>query len=122
MGPGSFGGFAIFLVVAVITGVIGYLARQQSKIKRQIEEDRRARERAELEALAGIAPGVTGAPPQIIPGTTPEITPSTTPIITPGLTPHHPHSPHDTGGHTLPDAGGPPGGFDGGGHSDGGHH
>jgi hypothetical protein len=108
----GFTGFAIFVVLAVITGAIGLLAVQQSKLRRQIEETRRERERAELATLGGIDPTVTDIPPVITPGGPAVSAPDTTPTITPGATPHHPHS--------TPDAGPSPGGFDAGGHHGGG--
>jgi hypothetical protein len=122
MDPTSFAGFAILVVVAGITGVIGYLAVQQGKLKRQIEQSRLQREREELAALTGVDPSVlptglqSGAPPVITPGgTTPGTISGDAPRIEPGGTPHHPHSPHDGGGAH--------GGFDGGGSAGtGGHH
>jgi len=117
MDSAGFTGFAVFVVLAIITGTIGYLAVQQSKLKRQIEEGRRQREREELAAIGGIDSSLTGVPPVITPGGAPASVPDSTPTITPGSTPHHPHS--------TPDAGGSHGGFDAGGHhggGGGGHH
>ena len=94
MDSGSFNGIAVFLVLAVITGVITYLAVQQSKIKRQIEEDRRKRERDELTALGGISPTTTGMAPRMAPGDIPDITPQSLPKITPGGTPNVPPGLH----------------------------
>jgi hypothetical protein len=126
----SFNGPAIFLVLAVITGVFGYLAVMQSKVKKQIEESRRERERADLATLGTtfipappiVPPDVT---PTIEPGAITDITPSSLPKITPGGTP-----PPDTGGHPhstppTPDSGGTwsgGSGFDTGGDAGGGHH
>ena len=93
MEPGSFGGIAMFLVVGVITGVIGYLAMQQSKIKKQIDESRREREREELAALANIPPpAYTPTPPDVSPEIIADITPASLPKITPGGTPAAPRS------------------------------
>ncbi len=87
MDPG-FGGFAVFIVVAVITGVIGYLAVQQSKIKREIEESRRQREREELASLGSLIPPTQISTPQSPPSTIPEIKPGGTPInLPPGQAP-----------------------------------
>ncbi len=87
----AFSGFAIFVVMAVITGLIGYLAVQQGKIKRQIEESRKQREREELATLAGVDP--TGLPSGVPPVITPGATSPSAPLIQPGGTPLPPHSP-----------------------------
>jgi uncharacterized membrane protein YgcG len=130
----GFNGLAVFIVLAVITGVMCYLAVMQSRVKKQIEESRRERESAELTALGTtIIPTTPITPPDVAPGLITDITPSSLPKITPGGTP-----PPDTGSqhHTSPpptDSGGPwsggsgfetgggSSGGDGGGHS-GGHH
>ena len=97
MDSGGFSGIAVFLVLAVITGVIGWLAVQQSKIKRQIEEDRRERERNEL---AGMTAATPSAPPEVGHGSIPDITPQSLPKITPGGTPPpDARSHHHGGGH-----------------------
>jgi hypothetical protein len=118
----AFTGFAIFVIMALVTGVIGYLAVQQGKIRRQIEAGRRQREREELAALAGVDPAglPPDAPPVITPGTTIPGAISGAPLIEPGGTPlpHHPHpSPDGGASHGGHEAGGHPGGG-----SDGGHH
>jgi hypothetical protein len=88
----GFNGVAVFLVLAVITGIFGYLAVMQSRVKKQIEESRRERERVDLTDLGNtlistppIAPPDTT--PTIEPAATPEIAPSSLPKITPGGTP-----------------------------------
>ncbi len=116
----GFGGFAAFIALAVVTGVIVFLAWSQAKIKREIEESRRLRERDELAALGRSVPGVPGTfvPPPDASGSIPEITPGGTPAPHP----HHPHHPgpiHDPGTSSMPDTGSHHGGFDGGGHSGG---
>jgi hypothetical protein len=122
----GFNGVAIFIVLAVVTGVIGYLAVLQSKVKKQIEESRRERERAELTTLgATFVPTTPVAPSDatsVEPGTITDITPASLPKITPGGTP-----PPETGGHhhstpPSPDSGTWSGGsgFDAG--SGGSHH
>ncbi len=102
----SFNGIAIFLVLAVFTGVIGYLAVQQSKIKKQIEESRRLRERDDLAGLGGPAafvPTTPSAPPDVSQEIIPDITPSSLPKITPGGTPPVPPSrPRNPGGASSP--------------------
>ncbi|HEX4139775.1 MAG TPA: hypothetical protein VHY09_05465 [Candidatus Methylacidiphilales bacterium] len=122
MESGGFNGIAVFIVLAVITGVIGYLAMLQAKVKRQIEESRRQRERDDLAAMGGTVPSAPSAPPDVAPGKIADITPHTLPKITPGGTPpsHHPHQPHDAGTSHPQDTGGHHGGFDGGGHHGGG--
>ncbi len=112
MDSDGFNGVAIFLVLAVVTGIIGYLAMLQFKVKKQIEESRREREResADLTALgAALVPPPSIPPPDVAPGAIPDITPSSLPMITPGGTPppepggtHHPNiivlPPPDAGG------------------------
>ena len=105
----GFNGVAVFLVLAVITGIFGYLAVMQSKVKKQIEESRRDRERADLTDLGNtFIPAPPIAPPDttptIEPSVTPEITPSSLPKITPGGTPTVPPP------RLLPDPDQPPGG------------
>jgi hypothetical protein len=105
----GFNGVAVFIVLAVITGIFGYLAVMQSKVKKQIEESRRQRERADLTDLGNmVVPTTPVAPPDttptIVPAATPEIPPSTLPKITPGGTPTVPPP------RLLPDPDQPPGG------------
>jgi hypothetical protein len=112
----NFGGFAAFLVFAVITGVIGFLAVQQGKIKRDIEARRRKREQEDLIALGGIDPNAPNLP---------NVQPTD---ITPGAPSHHApeigdHG-HDPGASSNPPSSDSGGTWSGSGGSDGGggHH
>jgi hypothetical protein len=112
MGPGTFGSFAVFVILAAITAAIAYLAAQQSKIKHQIDERRREQERDQVAALGGVAPTTPATPPDVGPRPTPEAARSSLPIITPGGTPVPPArpplrllDPPDTSEHQPPDAG-----------------
>ena len=142
----GFNGVAVFLVLAVITGIFGYLAVMQSRVKKQIEESRRERESADLTDLGNtLAPTTLITPPDntptIEPAASPDTTPSSLPKITTGGTPtippprllpdpdvnhpssgpHHPTSPSPDSGGTW--SGGS--GFDSGStgsDTSGGHH
>jgi hypothetical protein len=124
----NFGGFAIFVIFATVTGVIGFLALQQGKIKRDIEESRRKREREDLIAMSGIDP-TSANPPTVTPT---DITPGPHPPHTPGPDGSHGHAPgHSHGSGSAPSSDSPGtwsggGGFDsgsgGGTDSGGGHH
>jgi hypothetical protein len=113
----GFNGLAVFIIVAVITGVLCYLAVMQSRVKKQIEESRRERERAELiPANTAFIPPTSSFPPNIGRDVINDVTPSSLPIITAGGTP--PPEP-DSGDTESGESGAS--GSDGGGHS-GGHH
>jgi hypothetical protein len=87
----------VFIIFVAVSGVILFLAMQQAKIKKQIEENRRQLGDPTL-------PGASASDP---------MTPN--PLIDPPPGPSSHHSPDAGGHHGGHDAGG---GFDGG----GGHH
>ncbi len=118
----GFNGLAVFIVVAVITGVLCYLAVMQSRVKKQIEESRRERERAELiPANTPFIPTTLGVPPNIGRDVINDVTPSSLPIITTGGTlPPEPDSGDSESGGSGLDSDSGALGSDGGGHS-GGH-
>jgi len=98
----------LLVIFAVITAVFIFLAVQQARIKRQIEENRRKSEDPLLGDPTLLFPdGGNPLPPggKIPPAPAPDAPPSS----------HAPHAPEAGGGHHGGDAGG---GFDGG----GGHH
>jgi uncharacterized membrane protein YgcG len=99
----------VFLVFAAITGVMVFLAVQQSKIKKQIDEDRRKRGDDALLPYGGADPMMTGLPP----GMPPDVSPGP-----PSPHPSHPPPTLDAGGRHGGDHSS--GGFDGGTHHGGG--